>query len=210
MKNYLLDILFRNKLLEKFISDYNCSNFKDNVNESYLEEFLFKEGLIIRIADNGIEKCSVVNGPGIRYTIFIQGCTHNCKGCHNPQTHNFNEGKIMSIEDVYHDIFLSRNIIKGITFSGGDPLNPQSINGVTKLCSMVKSLLPDKDIWLYTGFKWELICSKEIINYIDVIVDGEFIEKLKSYNLKFKGSSNQRIIDVNSSREEGKLIEWYR
>lgn len=167
-----------------------------------------KEKGLIRVADNGIEKFSVVNGPGLRYVIYVQGCSHNCEGCHNPQTHNFNDGKLMSIEEIVEDIYKIKDQIKGITLSGGDPLNVNNILGSENLCKSIKEIMPDKDIWLYTGYKWESIKDEEIVKYLDVIVDGRFVKELKSYELRFKGSSNQRIIDVKKSIEKDEIIEW--
>lgn len=165
---------------------------------------------LIKIADNGIEKLSVVNGPGLRYTIFTQGCSHNCKGCHNPQTHDFNYGRYISVDSIIDDIINMKGIISGITITGGDPLFYKNYFSVLNLCKLIKEnkLLEDIDIWIYTGYDWNSIKNKEIIKYCDVIVDGRFVEGLKSYNLKFKGSSNQNIIDVKKSIEKGSIIEW--
>lgn len=151
---------------------------------------------------HNIKHDDMLNGEGIRVTLFVSGCFHGCPGCHNPETHSINSG-IPFDEKAVKEIFteLKKDYISGITFSGGDPLNPNNIEMIYHLCKIIRENFPEKNIWLYTGYVYEYLREKEypILNYIDVLVDGEFIENLKDPNLKWCGSSNQRIIDVQKS-----------
>lgn len=163
----------------------------------------------IRLASN-IQTDSIVDGEGIRSVIWTQGCSHNCKGCHNPETHDFSKGFVKKIDDLKKEIDLLCNQ-DGITFSGGDPLF--QVEAVLELAKYIKS--KNLNIWCYTGFTFEqlLIISKknkkllELLNYIDVLVDGKFILEEKSYDVLFRGSKNQRILDVKKSLYLGKAIE---
>ena len=143
------------------------------------------------------------NGTGIRLTIFISGCNHNCDGCHSPESHDFNYGKEFTIEeqDNILDIFENESMIyDGITISGGDPI--YSYEEVLEFIKRFKSRFPDKTVWLYTGFELEDVKSiastfpENILDYIDTIVTGPFIKELKDLSLKFMGSSNQKIINL--------------
>lgn len=138
----------------------------------------------------------VNNGEGCRVTLWVAGCTHHCKGCHNPQTWSFKSGREFT-EDIKNKLYnvLRLPYIKGITFSGGDPLD--SFEDVFELIKDIKNSFNDKDIWLFSGYTLEDIKNSEksvILDYIDVLVDGEFKEELKDLSLKFRGSSNQRIL----------------
>lgn len=138
----------------------------------------------------------VNNGEGCRVTLWVAGCTHHCKGCHNPQTWSFKSGRDFT-EDIKNKLYnvLRLPYIKGITFSGGDPLD--SFEDVFELIKDIKNSFNDKDIWLFSGYTLEDIQNSEkkiILEYIDVLVDGEFKEELKDLSLKFRGSSNQRIL----------------
>ncbi len=163
----------------------------------------------IRIS--GIENDSIVDGPGIRYSIFVQGCPHHCEGCHNPQTHDFNVGKIVDTDYLIEQIKFNP-LLSGVTFSGGEPFcqaKPLSL-----IADKIKEI-DGFDIIAYTGFTFEYLLEnaneengyKELIKKCDYIVDGKFEIKKKSYLLKFKGSSNQRIIDVKESLKYGKIVE---
>lgn len=149
----------------------------------------------IRIA--GFNKSSIVDGVGMRYTIYMQGCKHNCEGCHNPETHDMCGGQIMSTEDIIKE-FISYRWIKGITLSGGDPFF-QPIQAKELADAAHKY---NKDVWAYTGYTIEQIMTngtnemKELLSSIDVLVDGRFSVEQKTLNKSFVGSSNQRIIDV--------------
>lgn len=138
----------------------------------------------------------VNNGEGCRVTLWVAGCTHHCKGCHNPQTWSFKSGREFT-EDIKNKLYnvLKLPYIKGITFSGGDPLD--SFEDVFELIKDIKNSFNDKDIWLFSGYTLEDIQNSDkniILEYIDVLVDGEFKEELKDLSLKFRGSSNQRIL----------------
>lgn len=149
----------------------------------------------MRIHD--ITSCDVNNGEGFRVTLWVAGCSHHCKGCQNPETWDFNGG--MPFGEEAHDYLLNelaKPYIQGLTFSGGDPLC--SVDDVTAVAKEVKEKLPEKDIWLYTGFTIEQIkASKklsQILPYVDVIVDGEYVEAERDVTLAFRGSRNQRIL----------------
>ena len=157
-----------------------------------------------------IEKFSVSNGTGIRVVLWVSGCTLYCKNCQNPQTWGFNSGKPFD-EAAKQELFESLNkpYIQGITFSGGHPLEPENIEEVISLAKEIKERFPTKDIWLYTGYLWEEIYYKQIARillYVDVLIDGKFIEEQKDLTLKWRGSSNQRVINVQESLEQGKIV----
>jgi anaerobic ribonucleoside-triphosphate reductase activating protein len=138
----------------------------------------------------------VNNGEGCRVTLWVAGCTHHCKGCHNPQTWSFKSGREFT-EDIKNKLYnvLKLPYIKGITLSGGDPLD--SFDDIFELVKDIKNSFNDKDIWLFSGYTLEDIQNSDkniILEYIDVLVDGEFKEELKDLSLKFRGSSNQRIL----------------
>ncbi|ASW42041.1 anaerobic ribonucleoside-triphosphate reductase activating protein [Clostridium isatidis] len=158
---------------------------------------------------SGIAYESLVNGPGIRRVFFSQGCKHNCKGCFNPDTHDFNAGEEKDMEELIKDT-LSNPIIKGVTFSGGDPFER-----AVEFSYMAKSFKEKNlNIWCYTGYTFEEILEnidkrkgfKELLNSIDVLVDGRFIEEEKANNIKYRGSKNQRIIDVQKSLKENRIV----
>lgn len=162
----------------------------------------------IRIA--GVVKESTVDGPGFRYVIFTQGCPHNCEGCHNPETHDMNAGRLENIKDIVEDI-KKNPLLKGVTLSGGDPFIQAS-----KLVKLLKMLdLKRYTVITYTGFTYETLlkdankdnCFLELLKLTDVLIDGKFIISLKSQKAKFRGSSNQRAIDVKESLKQNKIIE---
>lgn len=158
----------------------------------------------LRIA--GITKESVVDGPGIRYVIFAQGCLHNCKGCHNPNTHALDGGFLIELDEIYNDIIKNR-FIDGVTFSGGDPF--VQVDVFAELSKRLK--MNDINIMCYTGYVYEEIIKvdkyKEFLNYIDILVDGRFILERKTLKKPYVGSDNQRIIDVKESLRENKIVE---
>ena len=167
-----------------------------------------------------IKTPDVANGPGIRVSIFVSGCRHHCKGCFNKETWDFNYGKPFTQETIDYILKLMEpTYIKGITFLGGEPMEPVNQEGLLLLAKAVKEKYPEKTIWCYTGFLFERDIlndmyknsdtTKELVNLLDVVVDGKFKENLKDVRLKFKGSSNQRIIDVKKTLETGKIeILW--
>ena len=168
-----------------------------------------------------IKKCDVANGPGVRVSLFVSGCNHHCKNCFNREAWDFNYGKEFTekeIDQVLH--YLDHDYISGLSLLGGEPLEKQNQEGLLPLVKKVKEKFPNKNIWCYTGFTFdnqiigEMIkkegrkTTKEMLENIDYIVDGKFIEELKDPKLRFKGSSNQRIIDVKKSLRENKIINW--
>ena len=154
-----------------------------------------------------IEKNSIANGTGIRVVLWCQGCSLHCKGCHNPQTWDFNDGKrfdVAAIQTICEE--LKKPYVTGLTLSGGHPLEPESIQECTALCMYLKLRFPEKTIWLYTGWTWEEISHMEIMKYIDIVVDGQYIEEQKDITLKWRGSRNQRVIDCRQSLANKTII----
>lgn len=148
---------------------------------------------------------TTVDGPGFRTTIYAAGCAHQCPGCHNPATWNYENGQMMSPEEVLRHV--EENVFSDVTFSGGDPLfQPEAFSRLAKLIKEQTA----KNIWCYTGFLFENVMNnsrlQQVLPYIDVLVDGPFVAKLKQEDLRFKGSSNQRIIDVQKSLIKGEAI----
>ena len=149
----------------------------------------------------------MLNGDGLRTVLWVSGCENYCKDCQNPQTWDANSG-ILFDENSEQELFdnLDHDYISGITFSGGDPLYPANRAAVTDIARKVKEKFPDKTIWLYTGYLFEEIKDLPIIQYRDVIVDGKFIVVQKDLTLPWRGSVNQRVIDVQKSLKEDKVI----
>lgn len=156
---------------------------------------------------HNITKDDMLNGDGLRVVLWVSGCRHRCKGCQNPVTWDENDGLVFD-EEAKREIFeeLSKDYIAGITFSGGDPLHEKNLYEITNLSREIKTTFPEKSIWLYTGADWEEVMEKEIFEYVDVCIDGEFIENKKDEKLLWKGSSNQRVIDVNATRELKEVV----
>ncbi len=141
---------------------------------------------------------NMANGDGLRVILFVAGCSHHCKGCHNPETWDEKSG-ILFDEAAKKEIFdqLEKDYIEGITFSGGDPLYCNNRETITSLCKEIKEKFPEKTIWLYTGFTYDEVKDLEIIKYLDVLCDGEFIESLKSPDKEWVGSANQNVIHLS-------------
>ncbi|MBO4600893.1 MAG: anaerobic ribonucleoside-triphosphate reductase activating protein [Bacilli bacterium] len=155
---------------------------------------------------------SIVDGDGVRTVVWFQGCSHNCLGCHNPQSHDFNGGFEIDIEDIYKEID-SLKYQNGLTLSGGDPFfQPEAALEITKYAKS-----KGYNVWSYTGFTYENLLKisddnpviKELLDNLDVLIDGKFEQDKKSFNCKYRGSTNQRIIDLNKTREKGELILLY-
>ena len=142
----------------------------------------------------------MLNGDGIRVVLWVAVCSHQCPNCQNPITWNL-QGGLPFTQETRDEFFqkINHDYISGVTFSGGDPLHPYNRNTITELAQQIKVSFPDKSIWMYTGFLWEEVKSLPVMTYVDVLVDGEFIEELKDNKLHWKGSSNQRVIDVQKS-----------
>ncbi|MDO5304791.1 MAG: anaerobic ribonucleoside-triphosphate reductase activating protein [bacterium] len=149
----------------------------------------------------------MLNGDGLRVVLWVSGCTHQCPECQNPITWDL-AGGLPFDEDAENELFdaLKPSYVSGITFSGGDPLHPFNQSEITRLAKKFKELEPEKTAWLYTGFSWENIKDLDIMKYIDVLVDGEFVADLKDNNLHWKGSANQRVIDVQKSLEQDEVV----
>ncbi|MBQ8847770.1 MAG: anaerobic ribonucleoside-triphosphate reductase activating protein [Candidatus Gastranaerophilales bacterium] len=156
---------------------------------------------------HNITKDDMLNGDGLRVVLWTAGCTHCCDGCHNPETWDVASG-IEFDNAAEEELFeaLSQEHISGITFSGGDPLHPFNRETVLRLAKKVKETYPNKTVWLYTGFLWEEVKDKIELDYIDVLIDGEFKKELNDNNLLWVGSSNQRIIDVKKTLEQGNIV----
>lgn len=157
-----------------------------------------------------IDKTSISNGLGVRTVLWCAGCERKCKNCFNPQTWDFNAGKPFD-ENAKQLLFsqLSKPYIKGLTLSGGHPLETRNFDDVLNLVREVKEKFPTKDIWLYTGYLYEELYYREIsriLLYIDVLVDGPYIEEQRDITLAFRGSSNQKLIDVKETLKQGKII----
>lgn len=164
-----------------------------------------------------IKYCDVANGPGVRTSLFVSGCSHHCPGCFNEIAWDFNYGKPFT-QDTIDSIIesLKLDYIQGLTLLGGEPFEYSNQKGLLPLVRQVREVLPQKDIWCFTGFLFdkdiiENMCKRwketnELLSYIDVLVDGRFVEELKNLNLKFKGSENQRTILVNESLKSGNVI----
>ena len=165
-----------------------------------------------------IKYFDIANGPGVRTSLFVSGCTHHCKGCFNEMAWDFNSGKEYTT-DVEGEILssLSPSFIAGLTILGGEPMEVRNQDGVAGLVKHIKSELPEKSIWLFSGYTFEELldsansrchceCTMEILENIDVLVDGKFVLELKDVSLKFRGSSNQRIIDMKKSLAENTVV----
>lgn len=156
---------------------------------------------------HNITKDDMNNGDGLRVVLWVAGCSHHCNGCQNPVTWNPDDGiefDIRAKKEIFKE--LNKKHIAGITFSGGDPLFSTNNETIFCLCQEIKKKFPTKTIWIYTGYDWEDIKNKPLMKYIDVLVDGKFIEELKDVNFHWAGSTNQRVIDVQESLKEKKVI----
>ncbi len=157
---------------------------------------------------NKIRKMDIADGPGIRVSIFMQGCTFNCEKCFNPDTHDFNGGKEFNQDTINHILELGENEnIQGLSILGGEPMHPKNIEGTTKLAKAFKEKFPNKTVWSWTGFSFDKdLKDKEVSKYIDVLVDGQYVDALRNPKLKYSGSSNQRVIDVQKSLDANEIV----
>ena len=158
-----------------------------------------------------IKKCDMLNGDGIRVSLWVSGCEHNCNQCQNPQTWDINSGVSFDIE-AKKELFeaLDKPYISGITLSGGDPLHENNLDEVLNLVNKIRLSLPEKTIWLYTGYTIEECFAhsvrKEIVSQCDVLVDGRYVNSLRDITLKWRGSSNQRVINIQSTIKHNRVI----
>ena len=157
---------------------------------------------------NKIRKMDIADGPGVRVSIFMQGCAFHCKNCFNPETHDFAAGKEYTDATIDRVLELCGNdYIEGLSILGGEPMHPKNIEGTTKLAKAFKEKYPNKTLWCWTGFLFDKdLHGKDILNYVDVIVDGQYVDALRDPRLKFCGSSNQRVIDVQKSLMKQKVV----
>lgn len=157
---------------------------------------------------NKIRKMDIADGPGVRVSIFTQGCSFNCKNCFNQETHDFNGGKEFNDETLNHVLDLCNNEhIEGLSILGGEPMHPQNIEGTTKLAKAFKEKFPNKSLWAWSGYSFDKdLKNKEIAKYLDVIVDGRYEDDLRNPKLKWKGSENQRVIDVQKSLADSQIV----
>jgi anaerobic ribonucleoside-triphosphate reductase activating protein len=157
---------------------------------------------------NLIRKMDIANGPGIRVSIFVQGCSFHCLNCFNPETHDFNGGKEFDDEKINSILELcEKDYICGLSILGGEPMHPINRDDVTKLAKEFKKRYPNKSIWMWTGYLFDKdLIGLDILNYVDVIVDGQYIDELHDFKLEWKGSSNQRVIDVKKSLDAKKVV----
>lgn len=161
----------------------------------------------------------ISNGAGVRTSLFVSGCTHHCKGCFNEMTWDFRYGKIFGKEEKDSILkSMEQPYVQGLTLLGGEPMEPENQAVVLNLIKEVKLRYPEKDVWIYTGYTWEEMtsedsksrckteCLDEILKNADIVVDGRFVMELKDISLRFKGSSNQRIIDIQESLKQNRLV----
>ena len=154
-----------------------------------------------------ITKNDMLNGSGLRVVLWVAGCNHQCKNCQNPITWNPCDGLPFN-EDAYNELAdaLRHSYISGLTLSGGDPMFPGNRQTVFEICKRVKAEFPTKNIWMYTGYLFEEIQNEPILRYIDVLIDGEYVDSLRDVKMHWAGSTNQRIIDLPSTLKQGQII----
>jgi anaerobic ribonucleoside-triphosphate reductase activating protein len=166
-----------------------------------------------------IKNCDIANGPGVRVSLFVSGCTHHCRGCFNEIAWDFDYGQPFTQQTIDQILeMLKPAYIKGITLLGGEPFEPQNQPALVELLRQIKSAYPEKTVWAYSGYLFDKhilpgklgdpAVTRELISYLDVLVDGPFILKQKNLSLRFRGSSNQRLIHVPASLERGEVVLW--
>ena len=157
---------------------------------------------------NKIRKMDIADGPGVRVSIFEQGCAFNCKNCFNPETHDFTGGKEFTQNTIDTVLKLCNNDnIEGLSILGGEPMHPKNIDGTKELAKAFKEKYPEKNVWVWSGYRFDQdLKDKDVLKYVDVLVDGQYVEELHNPTLKWKGSSNQRVIAVQKSLKENKII----
>ena len=166
-----------------------------------------------------IKRIDVANGLGVRVSLFVSGCTHRCKGCFNSEAWDFDYGKPFTADSEKEIIeYLAPPYVAGLSLLGGEPMEPVNQRVLLPLLEKVKELYPEKDVWCYSGYTYDkdlcvggrahAECTDKLLSLIDVLVDGEFVEELKNLGLRLKGSENQRIIDLNKTRQSGTVVRW--
>ncbi len=166
-----------------------------------------------------IKDCDIANGPGVRISLFVSGCTNHCENCFQPQTWDFCYGQPFTKETEDKIIsMLAPSYIKGLTLLGGEPFEPKNQVELLPFVKRVREVYPNKTVWAFSGFTYEELCdeaaypncdvTKELLSNIDVLVDGRYVERLRNISLRFRGSENQRIIDLAETRRTGKVVLW--
>ena len=166
-----------------------------------------------------IKNCDIANGPGVRVSLFVSGCTHHCKGCFNQVAWDFDYGQPFTQQTVEKILdMLKPDYIRGLTLLGGGPFEPQNQGPIVALLRQIKEKMPEKSIWAFSGYlldrdilsgrlgDWDT--TREYLSYLDVLVDGPFVEEKKNLTLRFRGSENQRVIDVPASLAQGRIVLW--
>ncbi len=166
-----------------------------------------------------IKNCDIANGPGVRVSLFVSGCTHHCKGCFNEVAWDFNYGTPFTQETIDSILqMLAPSYVKGLTLLGGEPFEPENQGALVELLRQVRAKYPEKSIWSFSGYLFDRdilpgrlgdpAITREFLSYLDVLVDGPFIESRKNLSLRFRGSDNQRLINVPASLEQGSVVLW--
>lgn len=163
-----------------------------------------------------IKNCDIANGPGVRVSLFVSGCTHRCPGCFNEVAWDFNYGQPFTQETIDRILAMLRpHYIRGLTLLGGEPFEPQNQGAILELLRQIKREMPEKSIWAFSGYLFDrdilsgrLGDTSEYLSYLDVLVDGPFVEAKKNLSLRFRGSENQRLIDVKKSLASGEIVLW--
>ena len=166
-----------------------------------------------------IKNCDIANGPGVRVSLFVSGCTHHCKGCFNQEAWDFHYGKPFTQETIDRILaMLAPGYIRGLTLLGGEPFEPENQGPIVEFLRQMKATYPEKSVWAFSGYLFDRdilpgklgdpAITREYLGYLDVLVDGPFVEAKKDLALRFRGSSNQRLIDVPKTLKEGKIVLW--
>ncbi len=157
---------------------------------------------------NCIRKMDIADGPGVRVSVFMQGCAFHCKNCFNQETWDFEKGKELTDEVINHVLDLcNEQYVAGLSILGGEPMHPRNIEGTTKLAKAFKERYPNKNLWVWSGFLFDRdLKDKDVLKYIDVLVDGQYVDELHDFRLKWRGSSNQRVIDVQKSLKQKEIV----
>ena len=166
-----------------------------------------------------IKNCDIANGEGVRVSLFVSGCTHKCEGCFNPEAWDFNYGNEFTEKEIDKIIeMLAPDYISGLTLLGGEPFEPRNQERLLPFVKRVRETYPNKSIWAFSGFTYEELCDTssyanceytgELLSLIDVLVDGRYVEKLRNISLRFRGSENQRLINIPETMREGKIVLW--
>lgn len=163
-----------------------------------------------------IKNCDIANGPGVRVSLFVSGCTHHCKGCFNQEAWDFDYGQPFTEETAASILDMLRpEYVRGLTLLGGEPFEPENQPAIVELLRRIKREMPQKSIWAFSGYLFDkdilsgrLGDTREYLSYLDVLVDGPFVESRKNLSLRFRGSENQRLIDVPATLKQGKIVLW--